>query len=67
MDNMIGKLLTLAETLGLMDTQEKAYKDMVKNVVYEFCGNVRWVNSDITTKIIDDYSNQGSTPQVPRG
>lgn len=65
-DNIIGKLLTLAETLGLKDTQEKAYKDMVRNVVYEFCGNTKWVNSDIVNKIMEYSDKCGNTPHTPR-
>jgi hypothetical protein len=33
-DNLVGRMLTLVESLGLKDTQEKAVKDLVRQEIW---------------------------------
>ena len=33
--NLVGKLLTIVESLGLKDTQEKALKDILRNEIHD--------------------------------
>ena len=47
-----GKILTLIETLGLKDTQEKATKDIARDIVQGIYRDGHWVNSRLATDVM---------------
>jgi hypothetical protein len=52
-DKLVGKLLTLAETLGLSEKQENSYKDLVRQTVYNYFGDFTNVEDDLTTLVYE--------------
>lgn len=40
--NLVGKILTIIESLGLPEKQEQAFKDVVRNEIYDSFDNV-WI------------------------
>lgn len=51
--NLEGKLLTLIETLGLRETQEKAVKDMIRPLIW---GTI--TDADQSKKFILNYKDE---------
>lgn len=45
--NLVGRLLTLVETLGLRETQENAVKDTVRNMIWDWYHDKVW-HSELT-------------------
>lgn len=56
-DFLVGRLLTLIETLGLSEKQERATKDMLRSEVYGILNqpNTVWVNGNLRN-IIKDFT-----------
>jgi len=54
-DNIVGRLLTLIESLGLKDSQEKAVKDIIRKEVNDwfYGGSTIGISSSLYTAIQD--------------
>ena len=48
---MIGKLLTLVETLGLQEKQENSFKDIIKQAVWGSVRDNKLVDSELLTLV----------------
>ena len=49
--NLIGKLLTLVETLGLQEKQENSFKDIIKQAVWSNVRDNKPVDSELLTLV----------------
>lgn len=49
-----GKILTLVETLGLHESQEKATKDMARDIVQGLYREAEWLPANLTTIILNE-------------
>lgn len=49
--NLIGKLLTLVETLGLQDKQENSFKDIMKQAVWSNVRDMKPIDSNLLTLV----------------
>jgi len=67
LSHLEGRLLTLMESLGLRDTQEKAIKDLVKNEVWGLTSSCFIISVDDHDALRNKYQNQniasGNVPQ----
>lgn len=54
-DHLVGRVLTLIETLGLKDSQEKAVKDLVRQEIWQPFNNdfAQYVSGDFAAVIRD--------------
>lgn len=51
-DYITGRLLTLVESLGLRDTQEKAFKDIIRDEINNwFSGEAIFISGEINTAL----------------
>lgn len=60
-----GRLLTLIESIGLKDTQEKAVKDLVRNEVWMLLNPCFVISAEDNTLLHEKYST-GSQVVTPR-
>ncbi len=61
MKNLEGRMYTAIESWGMKDSQEKAAKDIARDVFADFWNNVVYVNPETTHKIREEhYSRLGS-------
>lgn len=58
LSHLEGRLLTLMESLGLRDTQEKAIKDLVKNEVWRLTSPCFIINAEDHDALRSKYQNQ---------
>lgn len=71
-DYITGRLLTLIESLGLRDTQEKAFKDIIRNEIDGwFSGDTIFISGEINTALQNLVARiekaHESFGNVPRG
>lgn len=59
-----GKLLTFVESLGFRETQEKAVKDIVRGIFYEFYKDVMYVEGEKAQAISREYYDRRNNQQV---
>lgn len=57
-DNLVGKLLTIVEALGLKDTQEKSVKDIVRNTIDLVFQDAVYISSKRHSEIKEEYFKQ---------
>ena len=57
LSHLEGRLLTLMESLGLRDTQEKAIKDLVKNEVWNLTTPCFIISADDHDMLRNKYNN----------
>jgi len=50
-NTLIGKLLTLTETLGLQEKQEKSFKDIIKQAVWSNVRDMKHIDSELLTLV----------------
>lgn len=55
-DFLVGRLLTIIETLGLSEKQEKATKDLIRSEVYGQLNLATWINGNLRN-VIKDFTN----------
>ena len=48
---ILGKILTIIDSVGLQERQEKAIKDLISQAMFSEDNNVVWINSELHTKI----------------
>jgi hypothetical protein len=68
-DYLVGKLLTLIESFGLKESQEKAAKDLIKQTVYnEFRDNQKWIPRLVNSHLIQfiEDLNEAIKKKSPR-
>lgn len=64
-DYLVGRLLTIVETLGLPDKQEKSFKDLVRFEVYNSLNLGTWVPGQLHNLIVDYYNwYQSNSPRL---
>ena len=64
--NLIGKLLTLVETLGLQEKQEKSFKEIVKQAVWGNVRDMKPIDSSLLT-LINNFAHELSREERYRG
>jgi hypothetical protein len=47
-DKLVGKLLTIIETIGLKEQQEKSLKDIIRQEVYGTVRSAPWLGTELT-------------------
>lgn len=61
-----GRLLTLVESIGLKDTQEKAVKDLVRNEVWLLLSPCFIVSAEDHSLLREKYEKEGRGQVTPR-
>lgn len=66
-DFIIGRMLTLSEALGLKDSQEKSYKDLIRSELWNFYHQDLIEVPDEVKKFYDEWcekNNNNPTPSI---
>lgn len=67
-DYLVGRLLTIIETLGLPDRQEKSFKDLVRFEVYNSLNLTTWMPPNLHNLVVDYYEwYQDESPRLAEG
>ena len=61
-----GRLLTLIESIGLKDTQEKAVKDLIRNEVWLLLSPCFVISGEDHTALRVKYEEEGRGQTTPR-
>jgi len=64
-NNLIGRLLTLIETLGLKDKQEKSFKDILKQEIWSTVNNMKLIDSNLLT-LINNFAWEKEREEIHR-
>lgn len=59
-----GRLLTLVESIGLREGQEKAVKDLVRSEVWKLVEPGFWISGDDNSELHHKYSNHAMLGSV---
>lgn len=57
--NLQGKLLTFIESIGLRDTQEKAVKDIISQIIWDTMDEAQYVTGEQHTALRNENSRMG--------
>ena len=63
-DFLVGRLLTIVETLGLSEKQEKATKDLIRSEVYGQLNVATWINGNLRN-VIKDFTEWYEDQNLP--
>lgn len=50
---LIGRVLTIIDTLGLKDKQDKSVKDLIKQEIRSYFREEDWINQELASVIVD--------------
>ena len=64
--NLEGRLLTMVESWGLKDTQEKSVKDLVRQEVWSLITPCFYVGGEDVTALHEKYPNNTQVGGTPR-